>query len=109
MGCASRKGKLAQHSVVAPKVKVKRCVGCGDCILRCSQKAIAMVEAKARISAKKCIGCGECILICPNQAIAIQWNETVPVFLEKMVEYTKGVLKGKEDRALFVNSSTGKK
>ena len=26
MGCASRKGKLAQHSVVAPKVKQKKCV-----------------------------------------------------------------------------------
>ena len=77
MGCASRKGKLAQHSVVAPKVK-----------------------------RKKCVGCGECILICPNQAILIQWNETVPVFLEKMVEYTLGVLKGKENRALFVNFIT---
>ena len=104
--CASRKGKLAQHSVVSPKVNEEKCVGCGDCILRCSQKAIAMVETKARISAKKCIGCGECILICPNNAIAIQWNETVPVFLEKMVEYTMGVLKGKEDRALVVNFIT---
>jgi uncharacterized Fe-S center protein len=106
MGCASRKGKLAQHSVVSPKVTAKKCVGCGDCILRCSQRAIAMVETKARIHPKKCIGCGECILICPNQAIAIQWNETVPVFLEKMVEYTLGVLKGKEDRSLFVNFIT---
>jgi uncharacterized Fe-S center protein len=106
MGCASRKGKLAQHSVVSPKVAEEKCVGCGDCILRCSPKAIAMVETKARINPKKCIGCGECILICPNHAIAIQWNETVPVFLEKMVEYTLGVLKGKKDRTLFVNFIT---
>ena len=106
MGCASRKGKLAQHSVVAPKVTNKKCVGCGDCILRCSQRAIAMVKTKARINPEKCIGCGECILVCPNQAIAIRWNETVPVFLEKMVEYTLGVLKGKQDRALFINFIT---
>ena len=106
MGCASRKGKLAQHSVVAPKVTRKKCVRCGDCIVRCSQHAIAMSKAKALINPKKCIGCGECILVCPEQAIAIQWNETVPVFLEKMVEYTMGVLKGKKDRALFVNFIT---
>ncbi len=106
MGCASRKGKLAQHSIVSPKVTEEKCVGCGDCMLRCSQKAIAMVETRARIDSKKCIGCGECILICPNRAIAIQWNESVPVFLEKMVEYTLGVLKGKEARSLFVNFIT---
>jgi uncharacterized Fe-S center protein len=106
MGCASRKGKMAQHSDVAPKVKRKKCVGCGDCIPRCAQKAISMVEEKARISAEKCIGCGECILVCPNRAIQIQWNASIPVFMEKMVEYTLGVLKGKEDRSLFLNFIT---
>ncbi|UCE54657.1 MAG: DUF362 domain-containing protein [Desulfobacterales bacterium] len=106
MGCASRKGKMAQHSDVAPKIKTKKCVGCGDCIPRCAQKAISMVQEKARIKSKKCIGCGECILVCPNQAIQIQWNASVPVFLEKMVEYTLGVLKNKKDRVLFVNFIT---
>ncbi len=106
MGCASRKGKLAQHSDVAPKVRAKKCVGCGDCIPRCAQKAISMVKEKARINAEKCVGCGECILVCPQRAIQIQWNSSVPVFMEKMVEYTLGVLKGKEDRSLFINFIT---
>ena len=103
MGCASRKGKLAQHSTVGPKVIEKKCVGCGDCISHCSQNALALVDEKAVLDSKKCIGCGECILICPNEAIQIQWDQAIPVFLENMVEYTMGVLKGKEDKTLFLN------
>ena len=106
MGCASRKGKMAQHADVAPKVKAKKCIGCGDCKARCAHKAISMVKEKARINSKKCVGCGECILVCPNRAIQIQWNASVPAFMEKMVEYTLAVIKGKQDRVLFVNFIT---
>lgn len=103
MGCASRKGKLAQHSTVSPKIKRKKCIGCGECVGHCSQHAISLVDEKAVIDAQKCIGCGECILICPNRAVEIQWNQAIPTFLEKMVEYTYGVLKNKNDHMLFVN------
>ena len=106
MGCASRKGKLAQHSTVSPKVIEEKCVGCGDCISHCSQNALALVDEKAVLDSKKCIGCGECILVCPNEAIQIQWDQAIPVFLENMVEYTMGVLKGKEDKTLFLNFIT---
>lgn len=106
MGCASRKGKLAQHSTVGPMVIEKKCIGCGDCISHCSQNALALVDEKAVLDSKKCIGCGECILVCPNEAIQIQWDQAIPVFLENMVEYTMGVLKGKEDKTLFLNFIT---
>ena len=106
MGCASRRGKMDQHSDVSPKVKEEKCIGCGDCILRCASNAISMIETKAYISSKKCIGCGECILTCANRAIQIQWNASIPIFLGKMVEYTFGVLKSKKDRSLFVNFIT---
>jgi hypothetical protein len=106
MGCASRRGKLAQHSTVAPKVKRKRCIGCGDCAGHCSQNAITIVAEKAVIDAEKCIGCGECILLCQTGAIQIQWNQSIPVFMENMVEYTMGVLKGKAEKSLFVNFIT---
>ena len=106
MGCASRKGKLAQHSTVSPKVKRKKCEGCGECVSYCSQKAISLVDEKAKIDGKKCVGCGECIIICPNEAIQIQWNQAIPVFLENMVEYTAGVLKAKKDSAVFLNFIT---
>ena len=106
MGCASRRGKLAQHSSLSPKVKRKKCIGCGDCEDHCSQQAIAMIEEKAVIDPEKCIGCGECILICAQAAIQIQWNQSVPIFMENMVEYTLAVLKGKENKSLFVNFIT---
>lgn len=106
MGCASRKGKLAQHSTVGPQVKKKKCIGCGDCVPHCSQKALSLVEKKAVIDPQKCIGCGECILICQQGAIQIQWNQAIPVFLENMVEYTAGVLANKKGKALFLNFIT---
>jgi hypothetical protein len=106
MGCASRKGKMAQHADVAPRVEIEDCVGCGECVEHCPVKAIALVADRANINDDKCIGCGECVIVCPNEAVKIQWNESVPLFLEKMVEYTCGVLKGKKGRALFVNFIT---
>jgi uncharacterized Fe-S center protein len=106
MGCASRRGKLAQHSTVAPQVIEEKCVGCGDCTDHCSQNALSLKKEKAVLDEKKCIGCGECIIICPNDAIQIQWNQAIPVFLENMVEYTMGVLKNKADKTLYVNFIT---
>ncbi|MBU0993840.1 MAG: DUF362 domain-containing protein [Proteobacteria bacterium] len=106
MGCASRRGKMAQHSDLSPSIKKKKCIGCGDCLVRCSQTAISLVDKKSVIDSEKCIGCGECILICPQGAIQIQWSASVPVFLEAMMEYTEGVLKNKKGKSLFVNFLT---
>ena len=106
MGCASRKGKLEQHSDLSPKIKRKKCVGCGECIQHCAQNAISLNEKKAVIDPKKCVGCGECILICPNGAIDVQWSIDVPNFQKKMAEYTLAVLKGKETKAFFLNFLT---
>jgi len=103
MGCASRRGKMEQHSNVAPKVIPKKCIGCGECVKHCSQKAISMEKKKAAIHPENCIGCGECIIVCEQGAVQIQWNQSVPVFLERMVEYAKGVLLGKTEKSLFIN------
>ncbi len=103
MGCASRKGKLAQHSTVSPKVMLEKCDGCGDCTLHCSPNALTLLGDHSQIDEDKCIGCGECILICPNSALQIQWNQAIPIFMENMVEYTLGVLKDKKDKAFYIN------
>jgi uncharacterized protein len=108
MGCASRKGKLSQHSNISPKVTEKKCTGCGDCVAHCAQEAIGInpETQKAVIDPTKCVGCGECLLVCPYANIQIQWNESIPVFLKKMVEYAYGVMLGKRDRSVFVNFIT---
>jgi uncharacterized protein len=115
MGCASREGKLSQHSDLSPKVKGKTCKGCSLCIPWCSQEAIAMkivesADGKKRsiavIDPKKCIGCGECILTCPTESIEIRWNKDIPIFQKKMVEYAYGAVLRKKTKALYVNFLT---
>ncbi len=103
MGCASRRGKLVQHSSVSPKVRKKSCIGCSECIIHCPAGAIELIEKKARIDSEKCIGCGECIIRCSNDAVKIRWDQNIPLFMEKMVEYTTGVLKNKKDSSFFIN------
>jgi uncharacterized protein len=106
MGCASRRGKLVQHSGVSPRITRKRCIACGNCAEHCSQAAISIREQKAAIDPKKCIGCGECILICSNKAIDVQWNADMALFQKKMVEYGYAVLKNKKGRVAFLNFLT---
>jgi hypothetical protein len=103
MGCASRRGKMEQHSNLSPKIIRKKCIACGECVSHCAQQAIALIDNKAKIDPKKCIGCGECILVCASEAIQIQWSQTIPVFLENMVEYAYGALKNKTGKTLFIN------
>jgi uncharacterized protein len=106
MGAASRKGKLAMHSTVSPQINSENCIGCEECVDHCSQQALSVSQELAVVNEDKCIGCGECILICPNNAIEIKWDQEIPTFLQGMVEYTAGVLKGKAGKSLFINFIT---
>jgi uncharacterized protein len=119
MGAASRRGKMAQHCDVAPVVKPEKCVGCGTCLEACAHEAIALVDRPgenqaaegtrkklAQMNPARCVGCGACIHTCPNGAIEINWATDLPPFMERMVEYTAGALKDKENRSLFVNFLT---
>ncbi len=106
MGCASRQGKLTQHSNVAPTVAEKFCTGCALCLKACVHDAIAIIEGKARIDAEKCTGCGRCITTCQVKAINIQWNEATPLVMKKMTEFALGAVRGKEHKSLFINFIT---
>lgn len=106
MGCASRYGKLEQHSGLSPKINKKKCIGCGECVAYCAADAISVKNKKAVINPEGCIGCGECIVICANSAINVQWSKDIPLLQKKMVEYAFGVIKEKEGSALFINFLT---
>ncbi|HVN97660.1 MAG TPA: DUF362 domain-containing protein [Syntrophorhabdaceae bacterium] len=103
MGCATRKGKLVQHSSLAPQVNRETCKGCKVCFGSCPAQAISLVNKKASIYEKKCIGCGECLLICPFNAIETRWDEAPDAFQKKMAEYASGALRGKEKKAVYLN------
>ncbi len=106
MGCASRKGKLVQHSTVAPTVAEKHCIGCGLCLKACAHDAIAIIEGKAAIDPTLCAGCSRCITICPVKAINIQWNESSDLVMRKMAEYALGAVTGKEQRTVYLSFIT---
>lgn len=121
MGCASRHGKLFQHSNVSPQIDPGNCVACGTCIKRCPAAAIKLTKRAAGQPAplnaekpeltavkdeERCIGCGDCILACPHGAIAIAWDTQIPDFMRRMAAYTKAVLAGKEERSLHINFVT---
>ncbi len=106
MGCASRKGKLVQHSTVAPKVSAKNCTGCGICPRSCAHDAIILTDGKALIDPEKCAGCSRCITVCPVKAINIQWNEAADMTMRKMAEYALGSLTGKSGKAVYLNFIT---
>ncbi|MGD0230449.1 MAG: DUF362 domain-containing protein [Syntrophorhabdales bacterium] len=103
MGCATREGKLVQHSSVAPQINVKRCKGCSLCLDYCPANAISITGKKAAIEGHRCIGCGECIVTCPQGAVEIQWDQDHDKFQKKMVEHAAGAFAGKADKSVFLS------
>jgi uncharacterized protein len=98
MGCASRAGKLDQHSVVHPRVSAKLCRNCGICLDHCPEAAIVQAEGHVVIDGEKCVGCGECLVVCKPGAIKWRWDEDSPRIQEKLAEYAltvQGRFKGK--------------
>ncbi len=103
MGCAAREGKLYQHCGIAPFVRLNACVGCSQCKAVCPAEAIFIENKKAQIKISECIGCASCISACKHHAIDIHWEKGAGNMQEKMVEYTKAALMGKEKKKAFIN------
>jgi hypothetical protein len=103
MGCASRRGKLAQHSTATPSVKKKKCTGCNSCVVWCPAQAITLAEQVAQIDKKKCIGCAECLTVCRFDAIGYNWSATYEELQRKIVEHAWGVAVAKKDKAIYIN------
>ncbi|MCX5703766.1 MAG: DUF362 domain-containing protein [Candidatus Omnitrophica bacterium] len=103
MGCASRQGKLMQHSDISPVVYEQKCTGCAECEKACPVQAIRIKNNKSVIDGLKCIGCATCIAVCPFAAIDVNWESGGSTMPEKMVEYALAVMKGKEGKLAFIN------
>jgi uncharacterized protein len=103
MGCATREGKLFQHSDLAPIVVIKKCTGCKSCLAVCPAAAITMKNDMAVVDTSKCIGCASCIAACKFNAIDLNWEAGGMLIQEKMIEYTKAALLNKKGKAVFYN------
>lgn len=106
MGCASRKGKMAQHSTAKPKIVKKNCTGCGICAKWCPEDAITLVDERAVINGRKCIGCGECLAMCRFYAVKYNWGATYEDLQKKVVEHAMGVCSLFQGKSLFINIVT---
>jgi hypothetical protein len=103
MGCATREGKLEQHTDMSPHVSLDACIGCGKCAEICPAGAIEIAGGKARVNTEKCIGCAQCIAVCPAEAMSVEWEAGGETIQEKMAEYAKAVLGSAKGKAIHVN------
>ncbi len=106
MGCASRAGKLEQHSDVHPWVNSKLCENCGICLDYCPTEAIDQKDGYVSIIKEKCIGCGECLVVCTAGAVKMRWDEDARRVQEKMTEYAFSVWKKFNGKIGFMNFLT---
>ena len=106
MGSGNRAGKQAMHSDFKPNINLEKCVGDGACVRYCPEKAITLVNKKARVDKEKCIGCAECVSSCNYDAIKIEWDDPMERLQEKIVEYVYAVLHEKKEKTGFMNFLT---
>jgi uncharacterized Fe-S center protein len=102
MGCASRRGKMAQHAALKLSIG-DDCTRCGECFKHCPADAITIDDIKAHIDQDRCIGCAECLAVCRFGAVACDWGEENEVLQKSMAEHALGVLREKDNRAVFFN------
>jgi len=106
MGCASRAGKLEQHSDVHPWINEKKCKNCGICLEYCPTGAIIQEEGRAVILQDKCIGCGECLVVCSVGAVKMKWDADSRRVQEKMAEYAFSLNQKFKGKIGFMNFLT---
>ena len=103
MGCASRAGKLEQHSDVSVRVNQKVCTNCSICFDYCPANAILEREGSVYIIDEKCIGCGECLVVCNMGAVKMRWDDNAIRVQEKMAEYAYAVKSVFDGKIGFIN------
>lgn len=103
MGCASRKGKLLQHSDTKPHVLTGKCTACGVCMEHCPVHAISALDnGGAHIDDSSCTGCGECIARCRHGAVGFRWDSASKMMQEKMAEHALGVVRAAKGKLLYI-------
>lgn len=104
MGCASRRGKMEQHSDSKPSVDDDMCRECRGCLRACAHGAISFPEKKAVIDHGVCVGCGMCVSACRFDAISARMDASNDVLSMKMAEYAAAAVRGKPNFHITVVS-----
>ena len=65
---------LERDTVLFPQFDRDRCIGCGRCMISCSDGGHQAIRLDDRrhpvLNGGKCVGCHLCILVCPQRAIS---------------------------------------
>ncbi|MBK2125211.1 glycyl-radical enzyme activating protein [Fangia hongkongensis] len=65
-----------------------QCIGCGDCITHCSEKALTLVNGKILFDHAKCTACMACVSSCEPKAIsAVGANLSIDDIMAKILPY----------------------
>jgi ferredoxin len=59
------------HSDFQAVVTEDLCNACEACLSRCQFNALSMQETIVAVDVKRCVGCGLCVLVCPTEALSI--------------------------------------
>ncbi len=105
MGCASRKGKLQQHSNIKPSIDPEKCTLCRVCMEWCPANAISEDSqlTAAVIDQEICIGCGECLAVCRFDSVRFNWGVESADMQRKMADHTFGLHRQKRGRMVYVS------
>jgi len=100
MGCASRAGKLIQHSIDFKLAVNENCKLCKKCIVECPVNAITEGDSRVSINPDICIRCAKCVSVCDNKAIRTPWHGSIEA-QKRTAEYAFGAMKNK--KGIFFN------
>lgn len=87
-GCPLRCPWCHNPEFISPKPEIsyysERCIGCGDCVDSCPEKAIVQ-EKPIRVDRTLCTGCGLCEKNCPTKALQLVGKRYSEEELEELV------------------------
>ncbi len=107
MGCATRKGKMQQHSGTGPLINPEHCIRCHACLAVCQPHALFVREdGSMGLDPERCVGCAACLAMCKHRGLTVNWKIESQVFLERMAEYAAAVIATKQRPCLHVSFIT---
>jgi pyruvate formate lyase activating enzyme len=70
--CHNPEGQSPEPELI---FRENRCIGCGECVEKCTRKALSLLSERATLNRETCNACGNCAQMCPTEALSIVGKE----------------------------------